>query len=82
LRYLFIYDAINNSHRGNFRSHNSTNGGDIILGAVDTTCKRIPHTNLATKRARRDIETMQHHFGSPNFLTVTPDDDNHMLVQI
>jgi Helitron helicase-like domain at N-terminus len=57
--------------------------GRQLLGAIDTMCRTIPHTNEAAKKARRQVECLQHHFGSPTFfLTVTPDDDNHMLVQI
>jgi Helitron helicase-like domain at N-terminus/PIF1-like helicase len=78
-----VYDSIDLNRRGICRGNSNMNGGQVLLGAVDAICKRIPHTNEATKRARRDIETMQHHFGSPTFfLTVTPDDDNHILVQI
>jgi Helitron helicase-like domain at N-terminus/PIF1-like helicase len=74
-----IYDAIENTRNatGNYGR------GHVLLGAIDTICKTIPHTNEAARRARREIETMQHHFGCPTFfLTVTPDDDNHILVQI
>jgi hypothetical protein len=46
-----VYDAIDKNCRGNFRGHNRTNWGDILLGTVDAIYKRIPHTNDATKRA-------------------------------
>jgi hypothetical protein len=62
-----VYDAIDHNRRGTARGNTTTNGGQILLGAVDAVCKRIPHTNEATTRARRGIETMQHHFGSPTF---------------
>ena len=74
-----IYDAIENTRNATGRYGR----GHVLLGAIDAICKTIPHTNEAAKRARREIETMQHHFGCPTFfLTVTPDDDNHILVQI
>ena len=60
-----------------------THRANAFLGAIDAVCKAIPHTNEAAKIARRDIETMQHHFGCPTyFLTITPDDDNHFLIQV
>jgi hypothetical protein len=64
----------------------STNGmmrGRKLLGSIDTISKTVPHTNEAARRARRDAETLQHHFGCPSFfLTVTPDDDNSYLIQV
>ena len=75
-----IDEAIDNKR--NNRDATSSRGSSL-LGAIDAVCKAIPHTNEAAKVARRDIETMQHHFGCPTFfLTVTPDDDNHILIQI
>lgn len=57
--------------------------GVAFLGAIDAICKAIPHTNEAAAVARRQMESMQHHFGCPTFfLTVTPDDDNHIVIQI
>ena len=57
--------------------------GRKLLGAIDAICKAVPHTNEAARRARRDVEALQHHFGCPTFfLTVTPDDDNHYIVQV
>jgi hypothetical protein len=42
----------------------------------------MPHTNQASKKAQANMESMQHHFGSPQaFLTVTIDDDNSFLLQ-
>jgi hypothetical protein len=74
-----VDDAIDNK-----RSARATHSrGQILLGAIDAVCRAIAHTNEAARIARRDIETMQHHFGCPTFfLTVTPDDDNHILIQI
>jgi hypothetical protein len=78
-----VYDAIDHTRGGRIFESESVTRGQVLLGAVDAICKYIPHTNEAANRARRDMETMQHHFGSPTyFLTVTPDDDNHILVQI
>jgi Helitron helicase-like domain at N-terminus/PIF1-like helicase len=57
--------------------------GKRLLSAVDAISKAIPHTNEAAKDARRKAESLQHHFGCPTFfLTVTPDDDNHFLIQV
>ena len=57
--------------------------GRRLLSAVDAISKAIPHTNEAAKQARRKAEALQHYFGCPTFfLTVTPDDDNHFLIQV
>ena len=57
--------------------------GKKLLNGVDAISKAIPHTNEAAKDARRKAECLQHHFGCPTFfLTVTPDDDNHFLIQV
>ena len=78
-----IYDAIGCNRRGANNENRTENGGQVLLSAVDTICKNIPHTNEAAVKARRDMESMQHNFGCPTFfLTVTPDDDNHIIVQI
>jgi hypothetical protein len=78
-----IYDAIDQTRNGTFGAQTWSNAGLIFRGAIDAICRNIPHTNETTKQARRHIETMQHHFGCPMFfLTVAPDDDNHILVQI
>jgi Helitron helicase-like domain at N-terminus len=78
-----IYNAIGHNRRGSVNEHQSENGGQSLLNAVDTICKNIPHSNEAAMKARKDIEAMQHYFGCPTFfLTVTPDDDNHIIVQI
>jgi Helitron helicase-like domain at N-terminus len=78
-----VYEAIDHTRRRATVNTNTVNGGRMLLGAVDAICRRIPHSNEAAKKARGDIETMQHHFGCPTyFLTVTPDDDSHLLIQI
>jgi hypothetical protein len=57
--------------------------GDQLLKAVDAIARGVAHTNEAAKRARRTVECMQHNFGMPtHFLTVTPDDDNNILLQV
>ena len=57
--------------------------GSKFLKAVDVTTTSVPHTNEAAKHARQDGEAYQHHFGLMDwFLTVSPDDENNILVQI
>ena len=57
--------------------------GDQFLKAVDAIGRGVAHTNEAAKKARRMAESMQHNFGMPtHFFTVTPDDDNSILVQV
>jgi Helitron helicase-like domain at N-terminus/PIF1-like helicase len=78
-----VYNAIGHNRRGSHYENRTENGGQTLLHAVDTICKHIPHSNEAAVKARRGMETMQHHFGCPTFfLTITPDDDNHIIVQI
>ena len=80
---LTINDIDDAIHCKRSRRQTQTNEGGLLLGAIDAVCKVIPHSNQAAAAARRKMETMQHHFGCPTFfLTVTPDDDNHMLIQI
>ena len=58
-------------------------GGELLLSAVDAVVGGVPHTNQATKRARRHAEAILHAFGLPSvFLTVTPDDDNSYLLEV
>ena len=43
----------------------------------------MAHSNEASKKARRRAECLQHNFGMPtHFLTVTPDDNSSILIQI
>ena len=57
--------------------------GDQFLKAVDAIGRGVAHTNEAAKKARRTAESIQHNFGMPtHFFTVTPDDDNSILVQV
>ena len=62
--------------------NNFSSRGNMFLQAVDAITGSASHTNQAAKRAKRDAEALQHHFGLPSFfLTVTPDDDNSIVVQ-
>lgn len=50
---------------------------------MDAITGSAPHANEAARRAKRDGEAMQHHFGAPSyFLTVAPDDDNSFIIQV
>eukprot|EP00978_Attheya_sp_CCMP212_P039765 scaffold210072_cov86-Attheya_sp.AAC.1 len=72
-----VAEAISARASGTHSGSSNTQCGQRLLSAVDTVAGSAPHTNEATKRARRNAETMQHHFGlSAYFLTFTPDDDN------
>ena len=75
-----VNEAISSSRTG----RRSTNpNGRRFLEAIDAIAASVPHTNAAAKRARRDGESMQHHFGCPTLLlTVTPDDESSILVQV
>ena len=60
----------------------SSGAGEQFLKAIDAIGRGVAHTNEAAKKARRTAECLQHNFGMPtHFLTVTPDDDNCILVQ-
>ena len=59
------------------------NKGEKFLSAIDSVTNTIPHSNEAAKKARRNGETLQHHFGTASyFLTVNPDDETSYVVQI
>ena len=77
-------NAAIHARRTRTQSCNETNHpGGKFLGAIDVVCQTVPHSNEAARKARRNVECLQHHFGCPTFfLTVTPDDDNHFLIQV
>ena len=65
------------------KNERRTGTGGNLLSAIDAAARAVPHTNQATKNARKEGETCQHYFGIASyFLTVTPDDDNNCVVQI
>ena len=69
-----------NSRRRRYQSTNRR--GESFLKAVDVVTAAAPHSNEATKHAKRRGEAMQHAFGMAHyFLTVTPDDDNNFIIQ-
>ena len=71
------------SARRNRTSAPASSSARYFLNAVDAVARSVPHSTEAAKRARRDAEAHQHHFGMPSvFLTVAPDDDNSFLVQV
>ena len=81
LRMEDVTEAINLRLRGGRKRDRGE--GSKLLSAVDALAKAVPHTNEAAKVARSNGETIQHHFGTPSiFLTVTPDDDNSLLMQV
>ena len=59
------------------------NKREKFLSAIDSVTNTIPHSNEAAKKARRNGETLQHHFGTASyFLTINPDDETSYIVQI
>jgi hypothetical protein len=78
-----ISDANRAKRSGIQTSNENINRGRNFLGSIDVICQTVPHSNEAARKARRNVECLQHHFGCPTFfLTVTPDDDNHLLLQV
>ncbi len=60
-------------------------GGSLLatnlLKCSQAMSKKLPHTDDAAKRARSDMEMMQHHFGLGGFFfTFSPDDENSFLM--
>jgi hypothetical protein len=53
--------------RGSSTNNPSVNNGNTLLHAVDAISRYVPHSNEATKQARRSIEAMQHMYGCPSF---------------
>ncbi len=81
----FTAEDLSQAIRG--RRMNERNKGSYVsrkvLDAVDAVSKSLPHTKDAAKKARGVIEAMMHHFGMGSvFLTVTPDDENSIIMQI
>ena len=57
--------------------------GASFVEAVDAITTSVPHSNEATKRARRIGESHHHKFGFASwFLTVTPDDETSFFVPV
>ena len=57
--------------------------GESFLSAIDSVTNTIPNSNEATRKARRNGETLQHHFGTASyFLTINPDDEASYIIQI
>ena len=76
-----VVAAIQGRRNGN--RHAGTEASRTLLDVVDATSKFLPHTDDAAKQARRQAESMQHHFGMASvFLTVTFDDENSILMQV
>ena len=76
-----VLRAINDRRVGN-RTRNSYPGSEF-LSTVDTVTQNVPHSNEAALKARKTAEAIQVKFGQPSwFLTVTPDDDNSIILQI
>ena len=52
-----------------------------LIHCLKSVSKALSHTDEAAKRARFQMESLQHNFGLGGiFLTVTPDDENCFLV--
>jgi Helitron helicase-like domain at N-terminus len=76
-----VDNAITQHRNKTYNHFGETSAGHRLLTSIDAICKLIPHTNEAAKKAKGDLEAMQHTFGCPTFfLTITPDDDYHMIV--
>ena len=68
--------------RKNRQRYQGTRAARSLLDAVDNTSRHLPHTAQAAKSALCKAEALQHTFGMGSlFLTVTPDDDNSILMQ-
>ena len=74
-----ITTAINDKKKGK----RPNGAGGRFLSALDSVAKSVPHSNENTGKARTDAYAHQFYFGMASyFLTVTPDDENCLLVQI
>jgi hypothetical protein len=60
-----------------------SNVSHAYLQKIKAVAGSLPHTNESAGKARLKMEAMHHNLGPPHvFLTVTPDDDNNILLQI
>jgi hypothetical protein len=72
--------ALDDHRNGNNTKSNSP--AHTFLRAINAITQAAPHRNKAAKQARQDSEALQHAFDTLSyFLTVTPDDDNSIIVQ-
>ena len=75
-----------NTTSTNSNSHGVSQGMNNaiqFISLVDTISKYLPHTNKAASKARGEVEALSHAFGSmATFVTVTPDEENGMEVQV
>jgi Helitron helicase-like domain at N-terminus len=60
-----------------------THASQLLLSAVDSMSRGLPHSNEAAKLVRKQGQSMQHTFGTPSlFLTATFDDENSLMMQV
>ena len=53
-----------------------------FMNLIETISKSLPHSDGASKKARGNIEALNHKFGDcTHFLTVTPDEENSIEIQ-
>lgn len=53
-----------------------------FMRLIETISKILPHSDVAAKKARGNIEALNHKFGDCiHFLTVTPDEENGIEIQ-
>ena len=53
-----------------------------FMRLIETISKSLPHSDGAAKKARGNIEALNHKFGDcTHFLTVTPDEENGIEIQ-
>jgi len=74
-------NVLQGRRHGNYHTGSST--ARTLLKSVQACARDLPHTNEAATRARSNAEALQHHFGAGSlFLTVTPDDNNSLIIQV
>jgi hypothetical protein len=76
-----LSDAIQARQDGN--RFGGTFASNTFLRKVNATAASLPHTGAAAKKARQQLEALQHKYGVATiFLTVNFDDENSLLLQI
>ena len=79
-----VIEEIERRNGGNNKySSSNSEGASAYLDKISAIAKSMPHTKEAAKQARKDLISMQIAHGQPSiFLTITPPDDDSLLINV
>ena len=77
-----VQEEINFRNTETYDSRDSRSA-EKFVNMVTCMTRGLPHTDLASKKGRADVFSMQVAFGSPHvFLTLSPPDDNSIIIYV